>query len=216
MLSCTRLIGLPIIALNNGDKIGTVKNLILDPKTLQTAAIVLTEHRNYSNNKIIPYQYVKGVGSYAITVHHESNVVTIKETPELLSLQQYTSNYFKSKQVVSADGLLLGTVEELYLEQETGKLTAMTLSGRLLKNVLHGKFVLPIEQVKTIGNATIITKSNAEVHLTAAPTKVHETLNKVKSNCSQLWQSSKKWTNSLGKTIQDMTADEPPSKKDSD
>lgn len=214
MFRSSQLFKLPIIALNNGQTIGTVENLVIDPQRQAIAALVLAEHRNPSYCKIIPFNRVRGIGSYAVTVDNHQTPIAAKDAPEILSILKDNSAAFLGKRVISKDGQLLGTVDEFHIDPKTGRVSALEISGRLLHSLLKGRYLLPVRFVETIGRDTIITKYQEKIRLEPVPTKVHETFHKVKSHSAKVWETSKRWTNTLGKTIQEMTADEyPPDKK---
>lgn len=209
MLDCDLLLALPIITLENGKQVGNVKKLVYDAQHKTLAALVVEEHRNPAYCKVLPFEHVNGIGSYAVTISSEKNLQMLKNSPQLFSLfKQKTS--LKRCRVISENGQLLGSIEKIYIDTDTGQLAALEMSGSLLTNMVRGNCLLLGQFIKTIGQSTVISSAAGEKHLQPAPTKLQTTFTSIKSGGSSAWETSKRWAHSLGKAIQEVTADEPP------
>jgi len=184
MFNSHRLLDLPVIALNNGNQVGTVKKLVIDPDKKALVALVITEHRNLARTQIIPFEQVKGVGAFAVTTTSDKAVIPAKNSPQVLDLLKKQIS-MRGRRVVSENGQLLGTIEKLFIDAETGQLAALELSGPLLKSMVKGRCLLAGQFIKTIGESTVVAAAKAEKHLQTVPTKLHKTWNKVKSGSTQ-------------------------------
>ncbi|WP_366923351.1 PRC-barrel domain-containing protein [Metallumcola ferriviriculae] len=209
MLASTQLIGLPVIALSSGNQIGIVKKIVFHPDKRVLAALVLEEDSNQTLTLLLEFQNIKGIGDYAVTTVSSKSIRQAKELPELMEIME-KQQPFKGRRVVTENGQLLGSVERTFIDPVTGQISALELSGSMLATALKGRLLLPGQFLRIIGTTNIVTTSKAARHLQPAPTKFQKTLKKVQGSSSQTWETTKRWANSLGKTIQEVTADDKP------
>ena len=69
----------------------------------------------------------------------------------------FKASYFKSREVISiSEGEKLGYVYDLEIDEETGRICSIIVPGRSSGLFLKGKTVIPWENIKKIGDDTIL------------------------------------------------------------
>ncbi|HBP64086.1 MAG TPA: photosystem reaction center subunit H [Desulfosporosinus sp.] len=162
-----KYLSLPIISLQEGQQIGYVKSLILDAGTKALAAIVVDTKGFFKDQRIIPYSRVVSVGEDAITIDKESHVEKTTNLPELVDLVKEKLTIIGTK-MVTETGKTLGIADEYYVDQATGKIAQIEISGGKIEGFLSGKAFISAEYITTIGHDVIITQKGSENSLTVA------------------------------------------------
>lgn len=162
-----KYLSLPIISLQEGQQIGYVKSLILDAGTKALAAIVVDTKGFFKDQRIIPYSKVVSVGEDAITIDKESHVEKTTNLPELVDLVKEKLTIIGTK-MVTETGKTLGIADEYYVDQATGKIAQIEISGGKIEGFLSGKAFISAEYITTIGHDVIITQKGSENSLTVA------------------------------------------------
>lgn len=196
-----KLLAMPIISLENGEQIGRVKGVIIDPKAIKIAALVL-EHKGgwFKEAKVIPMEQVNSIGDHAVTVTHTHCVEKASAIPEILQLLREGIQLIGTK-VLTKDGTLIGTVEEFHYEPTQGKITQLEISSTLLDSLFKGKALLPTHLISTLGKHAIIVQEGATEKLVRLESGFQETVKSVKEAGSKVWNSTLETTKRLGESL---------------
>jgi uncharacterized protein YrrD len=155
MKKSTQVIKLPIISISEGDQIGQVNSLVINPDKFSVDFLTIQKEDWQISVKAIPFKKVIGVGEYAVTVENESAVIDLNEIPIANELLNKKVGIIGSK-VMTRKGELLGEILEYYLNDDNGDLMGLSLkSGD--KNV-----ILPISSVVTLGKEMVIVNEHAK------------------------------------------------------
>ncbi len=197
-----KFISMPIVSLEEGLQIGTVRSLVVDSAKMEIAALVVDQQGWFREQKIIPFTKVRSVGNDAITVDQSSSAQRTISLPEILKLMKERANPLGTRVIVE-NGTVLGTVDEYYIDEATGKITDLEISGKFLESLFKGKATLSTEHVRTMGGHAIIVKEGAESYLQKIDGGFQETIQNIKEGTSNLWESTKQRTWVIGKNIKD-------------
>lgn len=170
MKNSSQITGLPIISIADGQQIGAVKTLVINPEK-GTIDFLTIEHEDWQVSvKAIPFKKVVGIGEYAITVETDNAVIDLNEIPIANQLVNKKIKINQTK-VMTRKGALLGEVIEFYADDETGQILGMDLL------VGEKQVTMPSEYVLTYGKDIVIVKEDAEQGFLDS----HEFLNKNQS-----------------------------------
>ncbi|MGH2458012.1 MAG: PRC-barrel domain-containing protein [Chloroflexota bacterium] len=144
------VIGLPIISLAEGVRVGHVKDLVFDPDSRTVAALVVSEPSWRHDAELVPIAKVRSFGRDAITMYDLAGLIQSRSTRDLYDL--FVAD-------VKLDGLLamteggnyLGTVEEIMLGPR-GEMIAYEISAGFTEDVHRGKCLLPANEALTVGH----------------------------------------------------------------
>lgn len=180
-----KFLSLPIISLREGQHIGYVKNLILDPVSKTLAAIVVDPKGFFKDQRIIPYSKVISVGEDAITIDKGNHVEKPVNIPEILDLLKEKLSVIGTK-VVTETGKTLGVAEEYYIDPANGQMTRIEISGGKVEGLLNGKAMLSAEHIMTIGQDVIVAEKGSENELMVADKGLSDTFKTLIHSTSHL------------------------------
>ncbi|HBT20688.1 MAG TPA: hypothetical protein DEA47_04940 [Peptococcaceae bacterium] len=83
------ILSMPIFSLEEGQQIGKVRGLVVDPETFSVAAIVTDKQSWFGDYKIIPYENVVSIGEHALTIDKKNpSGKTIQHTPNIQTYEK--------------------------------------------------------------------------------------------------------------------------------
>lgn len=154
MKKSAEILGLPIISISEGEEIGKVKSLVINPDKGSLDFITI-EHEDWQVSvRAIPFKKVIGIGEYALTIETGSSVIDLNEIPIANQLVNKKIKITDAK-VMTRKGELLGSVREYFIDDENGQVI-----GMLLK-VGDKEVVLPSDTVLTYGKDILIVTEDA-------------------------------------------------------
>ncbi|GAB6159239.1 PRC-barrel domain-containing protein [Desulfotomaculum varum] len=202
MRKSKKFIGMPVISLAEGQQMGTVKGLVVDPQQQKVAALIIEQKGWFSEQKFAPYGKVRSVGSDAITIDQSAAIEKGSSLPEILKLYKDKVTVVGCK-VVAENGCQLGEVDEYYVEETNGSIVGLEISANLLNSIIKGKSFLDISFVKTIGKQLVVTSNHAMENLVKIDGGLSETVKHIKDSTSYLWESTLQKTKELGSKTKD-------------
>ncbi|OIJ10287.1 photosystem reaction center subunit H [Anaerobacillus arseniciselenatis] len=155
MKTSKQIVGLPIISINDGKELGTVKSLVVNPEH-GTIDFITVHHEDWQISvKAVPFKKVIGVGDFAVTIESETNIIDLTEIPIANTL--VTKNIkINGARIMSKKGQLLGKVDEYFINEDNGSIIALQLNVAKDEEV-----VLASEHVHTFGKDILIVNEDA-------------------------------------------------------
>lgn len=164
MLPSKKFLSLPIISLKEGQQIGFVRNLVIDPKAKAVAAFIVDPKGFFKEQRIIPFNRVVSIGENAVTVSTESQVEKATNLPDILELLKEKAAIIGIK-VITASGKNLGRTEEFYIDPADGAITCLDISDGKIEGLFNGKARLQAEDILTIGTDVVVAAKGCEERL---------------------------------------------------
>jgi len=164
VLPSKKFLSLPIISLKEGQQIGFVRNLVIDPKAKAVAAFIVDPKGFFKEQRIIPFNRVVSIGENAITVSTESQVEKATNLPDILELLKEKAAIIGIK-VMTASGKNLGQIEEFYIDPDDGAITCLDISDGKIEGLFNGKARLQAEDILTIGTDVVVVAKGCEERL---------------------------------------------------
>jgi sporulation protein YlmC with PRC-barrel domain len=137
MISAKELRGRAVVDLDAAEKLGEVREIILDPAQCRVAGFVLSSGSTLlgqSQPLYLPAATVHGVGPDAITVHRdlapEFDATYLAGLPDLSQLA--------GRRVITQSGTLLGTVTDVLLDPDDGRLIGYAYEAPNVPPLLRG------------------------------------------------------------------------------
>jgi len=194
-----KTLSLPVLSVNEGEHLGYVKSLIVDPAKREVCAFVINQKGWFKEDKIIPFNRVKNIGENAIVIDKSGTAEKPANFPQIIKLIKNPARIINSK-VVSSSGKSLGHVEEFYFDA-TGKITKFELSSKFTEGLWKGKTLLPSEEIITIGKDVIIVADGAEDRLINEGKPLKQTMSGLKSVTAKAWDTTVQTSQKLGQAI---------------
>jgi len=142
LIKYSDVVGLPVICIENGKKIGLVSEIIFCPKFKEVRAIVLDRKGCQIRKKALLLEDVVNIGSDAVVVNDCSCTKTLRELE--------TSNKLREKgnliglRIYSKSGKDLGTVKDVLFDFSTRSVEGLEVSDSLLQDIMQGRNILPL------------------------------------------------------------------------
>jgi len=164
MLKGRDILGMPVICLASGQKIGQVCEIVFDPLQGKILGFILDGGGWFRKAKVIRYSAVVSLGEDAITVGDEAAVITTNHKLEPWLRAGNEVSLIGAK-VISERGNNLGIVEDLLIDVTNGKIYGYEISGGLIQDIIAGRLVMPKPASLTVGEGTIIVSNDAEARI---------------------------------------------------
>jgi uncharacterized protein YrrD len=149
------VIGLPVVCVESGKQVGTVKDLLLGEEW-QVKAILLESRMWFSSASCILTEDVIAVGDDAITISNEEAVSRLDDSLAYTSLVN-GDRKVKGMPVLTVNGQQLGIIDDVYLDQNVGKhVIGYELTEGFISDLKEGRKWLPLPDSVTVGEDAII------------------------------------------------------------
>lgn len=136
-----QIIGLPVVALDSGRRIGEVGDILYSAED-KTIRGLLLKTKWLRSDEVVPFGDVISIGSDAVMVASSSVKQRLKDLPRMNSTQRAAE--FRQQQLLTASGELVGIVQDIVIDEKNGTLVAVELSDGLLNDLLSGRTTLPL------------------------------------------------------------------------
>lgn len=150
MKKTQEIIGLRIISIADGTQMGQVKDLVLNAQGGQLEFVVVDQPSDFFGAKVIAFSDILGIGEFAVTI---PGLQVIQDVAQNAVAQELLREgvRIKGTKVLTKKGQLIGEVEEIAIDEESGKIAAC------LYNEADGrKFEIRADQVITYGKELLI------------------------------------------------------------
>ena len=144
------IIGLPVVTFDSGEKIEKVSDVVFDHSTNQVLAFLVDEAGWFSSARVVPFEALQTVGPDALIVPVKSAVVEARRVPAVAKILE-RDNVLKGTKIMTTDGRDLGSMRDLYFDEESGRVEGFEVSGGLFADAYEGRSFVPAPQTLTIG-----------------------------------------------------------------
>ncbi|MHB8637567.1 MAG: PRC-barrel domain-containing protein [Fimbriimonadaceae bacterium] len=155
-MNVSALIGKPVISMSDGEKVGTVKDVLIDPDKLCATGYLLG---GPSGQGFLQFDKVKGVGEDAITIEGaqlikwatvQRSKSTGREARELMKLT-----------AVDGAGTALGALQDLRLDMKSGRVVSVQVGGGGLFGIGGHSVDIPASAVRAVGPSLVTIEAAA-------------------------------------------------------
>jgi uncharacterized protein YrrD len=145
-----RLIDRPILSLADGVGVGSVKDVILGADNDLVVGLLVQEGGLLSSSQVVPLDEIESFGPDAVVVSSRESVVAADQVPEIKAILSRGTSLVGIK-VFTETGEAEGTVNDIYFEESTGRVSALEVTGGRLKDFTNGLRNLLVEEVVRTG-----------------------------------------------------------------
>ena len=205
MRKSKRFASMPVISLEEGQHIGIVRELVIDPTGKKVAALIIEQKGWFKEQRFIPYSKVHSVGADAITIEKSSGVQKAAGLPEIVKLLRERIKITGAR-IVAENGTGLGHVDEYYVDVESGTIAGLEFSGNFINSVIKGRAFLDIAYIRTMGKEVIVVTNESVENAFKLDGGLQETIKNVRESTGHLWentmQKTKDFSTSLNKSLE--------------
>jgi uncharacterized protein YrrD len=148
------IIGKDVLSLDDGVKLETVSDVVVDPAGRSVVAIVVTEGGLMSSAKVVPTQDVTSYGKDAVVVRSNASVISVSDDPNLRAMVDHGEKIV-GKKVFTNTGDDQGSISDIYFDEPTGAVVGYEVSGGLFGDAAKGTSYLSTDEIVSMGRDLI-------------------------------------------------------------
>lgn len=146
------LIGLPVIALDNGERQGDIHDVVYNPLQGKLVGFVVQRGGGlFSSGEafwLAPEQ-IHALGEDAVTI---DNAAMLRPAQGSVSeVEEDAGEPVLGKRLMTEGGKFLGNVDDVFVERSTFRVVAYEVSGGLWQDMMRGQTAVPVDHVLSIG-----------------------------------------------------------------
>lgn len=150
------VVGLPVICLQTGEEIGSVRDILCDSEW-RFLGVVLHEKGLFQAGTYIPVEKIYAVGEEYLTVMGKDAIASLHFLTDANPVGIVTGKTkLKGKSVITSSGEFLGRVEDVYFSSNWEKLVGYELSNGWLADLAEGRKRLSIPSMIVVGEENLI------------------------------------------------------------
>jgi len=150
MRRAKELIGLPVLTFDTGRKIREVKDILIDPEENLVLALLVDEGGWASEAKVLPFDQIHSIGPDAVIVETERAIIPASASRRIHAALG-KDRIIIGTRVFTEDGRDLGTVDDVFLDEKTGRVSGYEVSGGFFADTARGKRFMPAPKTLTFG-----------------------------------------------------------------
>lgn len=155
----SEVVGLPVLCVDTGKRIGIVKDVIFCPKLKEVKAFLLEQKGLCITKQVILIGDILNLGRDALIVNDCSCIKSLKKV-EAAEGMRYRG-IVKGLRIYSRSGQDLGVVMDVLFDHKTGLIEGVELSDGLLQDLVQGRNILPLFGKVEFGEENIVVDSEA-------------------------------------------------------
>lgn len=200
MRKSKHLLNLPVFSLEEGQQIGRVKGLVVDPAGKAVAALIIEEKGWFKEQKFIPFSRVHSVGENAVTIERSSIIQKVATMPDMVKLAKNKIDITGTR-IILENGSILGQVDEYFVDLQNGNIVGLELSTGILNSVMEGKVFLDSGFIRTLGKQVTVCTDDSLNNIIKIEGGIQETMRTVRSKATHAWSSGLNKSRELGSAI---------------
>lgn len=147
--------GIAVVSIEQGEKVGTVDDLLFDLDRKRVVAFKLNKPGFLRAGGIaLRMDDVMSIGKDAVMIQNREQVRESKGERDLQGLPDYSA--ISSLRVVTQDGTYVGNLATMRLDQKTGALTHLEITGGGFMDRLRRNQVVDISDVISMGTDVVV------------------------------------------------------------
>ncbi len=181
MKKTKEIVGLPIISISDGIEVGKVKTVIINAEKGAIDYVVVDSGIQILSAKVIPTEYVLGIGEYALTIENEDAINDISKIPAAIDLLQKNIQV-KGTKVLTKKGRLIGEIGDIYINEEDNcSIVGLEYIADITQKSIR---IIPRDSIITFGKNLVVVKEDVESRLLdrASELALDEDINLEKKN----------------------------------
>jgi sporulation protein YlmC with PRC-barrel domain len=148
------LIGKPMVTITHGEIVGKVRDVLIDPRTNEIAALVLPGKLLSRRTMVIPRHLVHVFGKDVILIKNNEPVQRDDSLEEVRSLLG-VSKEMRGQPVVTQAGIRIGIVEDVMVDED-GRVVSYYLGKVNVEGPLAESRQIPLSYTRSMGPDVII------------------------------------------------------------
>lgn len=155
MIKGKELLGRPIVAIDNGERIDTVHDLIFDHQANEVMGLLVDEGGWFRSARVVPFAAVRSIGEDAIMVDSAESVTSTREDGRLADLLDSKVSLL-GMTLLTTDGQNLGKLADVFFDEHSGHVEGYEATGGIFSDLSSGRTFVPAPEHVQIGHDAAI------------------------------------------------------------
>lgn len=155
----SEVLGLPVISMDGGKKMGIVEDIIFNPGSREVKALLLRKKGYEICKKAVLVKDVLKIGRDAVIIRENSSVCKVNQNDVKEEIKD--QGEVKGLRIYTGNGEDLGVVKDVLFDYRTGVMEGLELSDGLLQDLLTGRVILPLFGKVEFGEENIVVDKEA-------------------------------------------------------
>ena len=155
MLKGNAVLGMPVLSRQDGQKIGSTKDIVIAKDHSRIVAFILEEGGLFSSATAVGMENVVSFGKDAMIITDSKAVVRVDHFPEVKAIMDDRDGLV-GKQVFSESGDLKGKVEDIYFDESTGNIVGLEVEGKFTSKNSNASVQLRPSDIVSIGPDAVV------------------------------------------------------------
>jgi uncharacterized protein YrrD len=164
----TPLIGRDVITLDSGQKVETVSDVLYDAESKKVLGLVIDKAGWFKDAKVLLFSDIESIGKDAIMISSSKLVKKAADVPINVATIARNDKRLTQTKIMTEDGKELGTVSDIYFDDQTGQVSELEVSQGL-KDAGSGKKRIPVTAIVNTGQDVTIVRPMVEETLEQQP-----------------------------------------------
>lgn len=157
------ILGKTITAFDSGRRVARVQDLIFDQETNQLLGVLVEEAGLFRSAKVVPLGAISAFGTDTLIIPSRDAIISAKHDNRIHQVLD-RNLILKGTRIVTTDGRYLGSVVDLYFNEQTGMIEGYEASGGIFADAYSGRSFIPAPQTIRIGeDATFVPPDTADL-----------------------------------------------------
>jgi uncharacterized protein YrrD len=155
MYRARHLIGLPVVNVVTGERLASVRSLVIDLVGGQIQGLVVQRGSLFREPQVLHFEQLHAIGQDAILVKDGEKPYALPQLLAQLPWAQTEDKLF-GRPVLTSDGKSVGALEDLFFDPHTGTISHYLLADGLLQSLLEGPAVMSAPSQPIMGEDRVI------------------------------------------------------------
>ncbi|MDL2344154.1 PRC-barrel domain-containing protein [Deinococcus sp. MIMF12] len=155
MIKGKDLLGRNVVAINTGERIDSVRDLVFDHQANQVLGLLVDEGGWFRSARVVPFEAIRSIGEDAIMVDSAAAVTSTREDGRLAEVLDSNVSLV-GMTLLTTDGQNLGKIADVYFEEMTGRVEGYDATGGIFSDLTSGRSFVPAPEDVQIGQDAAI------------------------------------------------------------
>lgn len=158
MIDYNKTIDLPVLIVDIGKEVGSIKDFVINYETGQLLGFLLSEGI-LEKQRVVKIEDVKEIGEDAVMISNDQVILPLK------NLQFFKESLDKkikirNNTVITESGQKLGEVADFDFDDISNKLAKLYVKAGFIKSLFKGKMIIDFSNIISIGKDIIVVKDD--------------------------------------------------------
>lgn len=155
MIKGKELLGRPVVAINTGERVDNVRDLVFDHQANEVLGLLVDEGGFFRAARVVPFDAIRSIGEDAIMVDSSESVTSTREDGRLADVLDSKVS-LTGMTLLTTDGQNLGKIADVFFDEHTGRVEGYEATGGIFSDLSSGRTYVPAPEHVQIGQDAAI------------------------------------------------------------